>query len=94
MLGATNMQADLLAAAEIIVAAMVVATLLIALRRMLDDRRLAQSGRPYLPLEDRPPVGLGRLIPVGAQVDDECRRGTVALEHWLLSRRQAGREGS
>jgi hypothetical protein len=82
-------QADVIAAAGIVVVAIVVATLLIALRRVLDDR----SARPFLPVEDRPPAGLGRLVPMGAQVEDEYRRGVVALEHWLLSRRH-GREGT
>jgi len=50
--------------------------------------------RPWLPEDDRPPAGLGRLIPVGAQIEEECRRGVVALEHWLLSHRQAGRGGA
>ena len=90
MLGEASVQADLMATAGILVAAIVVATLLIALRRLLEDR----SSRPYLPVDDRPPAGLGRLVPVGAQVEDECRRGLVALEHWLLSRRQGGREGT
>jgi hypothetical protein len=71
----------------IVAVAIVAATLLIALRRLLELRQ----ARPWLPVEDRPPAGLGRLVPVGAQVDDECRRGTAALEQWLLSHRQPGR---
>jgi hypothetical protein len=82
-------QADVVTMLVIVAAAVVVATLLIALRRTLD----ARQARPLLPVEDRPPAGLGRLVPVGAQVDDESRRGLAALENWLLSRRQAGREG-
>jgi hypothetical protein len=83
-------QANLLATAAIIAVAIVIATLLIALRRLLDER----SARPLLPVEDRPPAGLGRLIPVGAQVEDECRRGVAALETWLLSRRHGGHEST
>ena len=90
MLSGMSVQADLVAVAGILAVAIVTATLLVALRRLLDDR----SARPYLPADDRPPAGLGRLVPVGAQVEDECRRGMAALEHWLLSRRQAGREGT
>ena len=86
----TSIQADVTAMAGIIVAAIVIATLLIALRRLLEERQ----ARPYLPVEDRPPAGLGRLIPVGAQVEDECRRGMAALESWLLARRQAGHGGT
>ena len=56
--------------------------------------QLIRQARPLLPADDRPPAGLGRLIPVGAQVEDECRRGLVALEHWLLVHRQPGRGGA
>jgi hypothetical protein len=83
-------QADVLAMAGIIVAAIVIGTLLIALRRLLDER----SARPLLPVDDRPPAGLGRLVPVGAQVEEECRRGMTALENWLLSRRHGGHEST
>ena len=90
MPSANSVQANVVAMAGIIVAAIVIATLLIALRRLLEER----SARPLLPVEDRPPAGLGRLIPVGAQVEDECRRGMAALESWLLSRRHGGHEGT
>jgi hypothetical protein len=83
-------QGDVITMIGIVVAALVVATLLTALRRLLQ----ARQARPYLPADDRPPAGLGRLVPVGAQVEDEYRRGVVALEHWLLSHRQAGRGGT
>ena len=56
--------------------------------------QLTRQSRPLLPAEDRPPAGLGRLVPVGVQVEDECRRGLVALERWLLAHRQAGRGGA
>lgn len=46
-----------------------------------------QPARPMLPDEDRPPPGLGRLVPVGRQVDQECRRGLTALEMWLRTTR-------
>ena len=39
--------------------------------------------RPPLPDEDCPPPGLSRLLPVGRQVDSECRRGLDSLERWL-----------
>jgi hypothetical protein len=38
---------------------------------------------PTLPDEDCPPPGLSRLLPVGRQVDFECRRGLDALERWM-----------
>jgi hypothetical protein len=50
--------------------------------------RSVQPVRPSLPEEDCPPPGLGRLVPVGRQVDQECRRGVLALELWLISSRQ------
>jgi hypothetical protein len=83
-------QTDLLAVAGILVAAIGLATVLMGVQRILQLR----SSRPLLPAEDRPPEGLGRLIPVGAQVEEEYRRGVIALEHWLLSHRQAGRGGA
>jgi hypothetical protein len=49
--------------------------------------RCLQPSRPALPDEDCPPPGLGRLVPVGRQVDQECRSGLVALELWLATRR-------
>ena len=51
-------------------------------------RKIHGDGQPALG------AGLGRLVPVGAQVEEECRRGVAALENWLLSHRQAGREGT
>ncbi len=50
--------------------------------------RALQPVRPALPDEDCPPPGLGRLVPVGRQVDQECRRGVLALETWLASTRR------
>ncbi len=47
------------------------------------------SVRPFLPDEDCPPPGLGRLLPVGHHVDREYRRGLHALDLWL----RAGRVG-
>lgn len=46
-----------------------------------------RHGRPTLPAEDCPPPGLGRLLPVGRQVDAECRRGFEALERWMRTQR-------
>lgn len=43
--------------------------------------------RPALPDEDCPPPGLGRLVPTGGQVEQECRSGLAALESWLLTHR-------
>ena len=43
--------------------------------------------RPFLPPEDRPPVGASRLVPVGRQLEQEARRGVLALELWLVARR-------
>lgn len=49
--------------------------------------RVLQPVRPALPEDDCPPPGLGRLVPVGRQVDLECRTGFAALELWLATRR-------
>ncbi len=84
------MQTDVLAVAGILLAAIGLASVLLELRKLLH----ARGARPLLPVADRPPAGLGRLIPVGSQVEEEYRRGVVALEHWLLSHRQAGRGGA
>ena len=43
---------------------------------------------PVLPEPDLAPAGLGRLVPVGAQVDAEVRLGLVALEAWLVAQRR------
>jgi hypothetical protein len=49
--------------------------------------RMLQPARPTLPDDDCPPPGLGRLVPVGSQVDRECRNGLAALELWLATHR-------
>ena len=54
---------------------------LVALAAHVD--RLLRPSRPALPAQDCPPPGLGRLVPVGRQVDHECRAGLTALEMWL-----------
>jgi hypothetical protein len=76
--------------AGIVIAAIVLGLLL----QLMQHAWVARASRPHLPEADRAPAGLGRLIPVGAQVEEEYRRGVVALEHWLLSHRQAGRGGA
>jgi hypothetical protein len=81
---------DGLAAVGIVVAALGLSVFLTGIQRMLELRR----SRPVLPLADRPPAGLGRLIPVGGQVEEEGRRGVIALETWLLSHRSPGRGGA
>ena len=43
---------------------------------------------PSLPEPDLAPAGLGRLVPVGAQVDTEVRRGLLALDAWLAAQRR------
>lgn len=53
---------------------------------VLLSRELAPA-RPCLPADDCPPPGLGRLVPVGAQLDQECRSGLATLELWLAARR-------
>lgn len=50
--------------------------------------RALQPLRPSLPDADCPPPGLGRLVPVGRQVDQECRRGLAQLELWLAGVRR------
>jgi hypothetical protein len=53
--------------------------------------RALQPARPSLPADDRAPAGLGRLVPVGSQqVEQEVRRGVVALEYWLAAHRRRG----
>lgn len=49
--------------------------------------RCLQPVRPLLPQDDCPPPGLSRLVPVGRQVDQECRSGLMAVELWLATRR-------
>jgi hypothetical protein len=85
-----SVRPDVVMTAAIVGSAFVLAWVLLAVQRVLD----ARWARPYLPADDRPPAGLGRLVPVGAQVENECRRGMAALESWRLSVRQAGHGGT
>ncbi len=74
--------------AELDVVLMLVALGLLALVGLaVHVARLLQPARPSLPDDDCPPPGLSRLIPVGRQVDQECRSGLDALELWLATRR-------
>lgn len=79
----TGMHTDGVLSAFIVLVAVLLATSLVVLQR----QRIARWSRPLLPPDDRAPAGLGRLVPVGSQVDEECRRGFAALERWLLSHR-------
>lgn len=74
-----------------VVAAVAVLALLVVRVSAQTLRALAPS-LPPLPDEDCAPAGLGRLVPVGAQVDLEFRRGVRTLELWLATshRRAAG----
>lgn len=82
--GATSVTGDVLVLVAVLLTVAAGVLLLVGLRRVVETR----WPLPALPDEDRPPPGLGRLVPVGAQVDDECRRGLLALESWLLSHRR------
>lgn len=81
----TSMTADVLLLA-VAVGLLAVATLAGQLGAMAGVLR--SSRRPALPDDDRPPAGLGRLVPVGEQVDLESGRGVAALERWLATRRR------
>lgn len=70
----TSTDALLLCAAVGLCALLVLA---VSLARDLRPRR------PLLPQDDCPPAGLGRLVPVGRQVESEARRGLYALDLWL-----------
>jgi hypothetical protein len=83
--GSTSSSHDVLLMVTVVLGALLVGALLVTVRRLLE----ARWALPVLPDEDQPPAGLGRLVPVGRQVDDECRRGLVALESWLLQHRRS-----
>jgi hypothetical protein len=83
--GTRSASADVLLMVAVVVTTAVLAALLVGLRRLLE----ARWALPALPDEDQPPAGLGRLVPVGRQVDDEYRRGLAALESWLLQNRRS-----
>ncbi|MCA1713277.1 MAG: hypothetical protein LC789_17210 [Actinobacteria bacterium] len=85
MLNGTSSSHDVLLLVAVVLSALVLSALLVGIRRLLEVR----WALPVLPDEDQPPAGLGRLVPVGRQVDDECRRGLVALESWLLLHRRS-----
>ena len=78
----TTVQTDMVALLVVVGLAALLA-LGVLLRRELAPRR------PALPDDDCPPPGLGRLVPVGVQVDQESRRGVVDLEMWLVHRRRS-----
>lgn len=61
---------------------------LVALAFHLGRTFQPRTARPALPDEDCPPPGLSRLLPVGRQVDVECRSGLDALEGWLRAARR------
>lgn len=67
--------------------AVLVAGVLLALGVAWLVERLRPAA-PVLPEPDLAPAGLGRLVPVGAQVDTEVRHGLVALETWLAAQRR------
>jgi hypothetical protein len=85
--GSTSVTGDVVVLVAVVVSVVAVGALLLGLRRAL----AARVALPPRPEEDQPPAGLGRLVPVGAQVDAECRRGIPALERWLWSRQESGR---
>ena len=74
-------------AADLALLLVVLGVLAVALLVVDGAARLRTGGRPTLPPEDRAPDGLGRLVPVGAQVDVEYRRGIAALDLFLRGRR-------
>ena len=84
--GSTSVMGDVIVLMTIVLCAVSLGALLLGLRRLVE----ARWPLPLLPEDDRPPAGLGRLVPVGRQVDDECRRGIDALEHWLWTVRRPG----
>lgn len=73
---------DLAVLAAVLGAAAVV---LLAVHLVRAALHLARPPRPSLPDDDAPPAGLGRLVPEGAAVLHEARRGAVALELWLTA---------
>ena len=85
--GSTSVTGDVIVLVTIVLCAVSIGAVLLGLRRLVE----ALWPLPPLPVDDQPPSGLGRLVPVGRQVDDECRRGIAALEHWLWTGRQPGR---
>lgn len=89
-MGTTGMTADGVTADVTVLAVVVGLLALMALAGHLGAqvRVLLDRHRPELPLADRPPAGLSRLVPVGAQVAQESHRGVVALELWLAARRR------
>ena len=80
-MGGTSVQADAVLLAVVVVVALTLTGVVAVVRALL-------PARPQLPEADRPPAGLSRLVPVGGQVDLECRRGAAVLEEWLAARRR------
>lgn len=84
-MGTTSVTADVLV---LLVAVGLLAVAVLATHLGAAVRSLLVPAPPALPDDDRPPAGLGRLVPVGTQVDQEVRRGVVALELWLVAHRR------
>ncbi len=80
MLGGWTVMADVLVLGAVVVGLLALTLVAVAVSRL-------RPPRPALPDDDRPPAGLGRLVPVGAQVDEDCRRGLAALEQWMVVHR-------
>ncbi|MCW2606041.1 MAG: hypothetical protein JWO60_734 [Frankiales bacterium] len=78
----TTTQTDSLVLAAVVGGVLLVVAVVAAVRRLLAPLAL-------LPEADRAPSGLGRLVPTGAQVDAECRRGLRELEDWMVALRRA-----
>ena len=70
--------------ADVVLLTVIIGVLLLVGLAAVAAARWRAAGRPMLPVEDRAPHGLGRFVPVGTQVDEEFRRGVVALEQWLV----------
>lgn len=84
-MGTTSVATDVVFLAGVV---LVLALALLAGHLVAAVRSLVVARRPSLPDDDRPPAGLSRLVPVGGQVDQESRRGLVALELWLVAHRR------
>jgi hypothetical protein len=83
--GTTSVAADVLL---LVVVVGLLAMFSLAMHVGTQATELLSRHRPELPADDRPPAGLGRLVPVGPQVEQETRRGLLALELWLAARRR------
>ena len=69
-------------------AALVLAIVVVSATALWQHRQLVDARKPPMPAEDRAPAGLGRLVPVGRDMDRHISRGMDQLAEYLIRNRR------